>query len=154
MLRSASAPCATCLVLPLKTFSSLMLSQVNILNTLDAVGLTDKTVIVKTADHGEMGLSHGTLIQKNFNMWVAWLRLPCAAPLAWAIVWRWFSQARIRPCILEVDRSVMGRCWCCACPRAWRPPPPPCPFFVECGETRVDSRQLYVVLAEPCTLQI
>lgn len=42
--------------------------QVNTLNTLDAVGLTDKTVVIKTADHGEMGTSHGTQIQKNFNM--------------------------------------------------------------------------------------
>ena len=46
------------------------------------MGLTDKTVIVRTADHGEMGLTHGTLIQKNFNMWVARLRLPCVAPCA------------------------------------------------------------------------
>lgn len=42
--------------------------QVNTLNTLDAVGLTDRTIIIRTADHGEMGMAHGTLIQKNFNM--------------------------------------------------------------------------------------
>ena len=40
------------------------------------MGLTDKTVIIRTADHGEMGMSHGTLIQKNFNMWVAGLTAP------------------------------------------------------------------------------
>ena len=38
------------------------------MNTLDAVGLTDKVVVIRTADHGEMGTSHGTQIQKNFNM--------------------------------------------------------------------------------------
>ena len=35
---------------------------------LDALGtLTDGTVIVRTSDHGEMGLSHGGLRQKMFN---------------------------------------------------------------------------------------
>lgn len=48
--------------------SALHPSQVNTLNTLDEVGLTDKTLVIRTADHGEMGMAHGTLIQKNFNM--------------------------------------------------------------------------------------
>ncbi|KAL4436669.1 hypothetical protein ABPG75_003808 [Micractinium tetrahymenae] len=49
---------------------------VNTLNTLDAAGLTNKTLIVRTADHGEMGLSHGTQIQKNFNMYEEATRIP------------------------------------------------------------------------------
>lgn len=49
---------------------------VNLLHTLDAAGLTDRTIIVRTADHGEMGMSHGTLIQKNFNMYEEATRIP------------------------------------------------------------------------------
>ena len=60
--------------LPLKR--PLCLPQVNTLNTLDEVGLTEKTVIIRTADHGEMGMAHGTLIQKNFNMSVGRVHCP------------------------------------------------------------------------------
>lgn len=50
------------------TLPRLRAPQVNTLNTLDEMGLTDKTLIIRTADHGEMGMAHGTQIQKNFNM--------------------------------------------------------------------------------------
>ena len=49
---------------------------VNILDTLDAEGLTDNTLIIRTADHGEMGLAHGGLRQKNFNFYEESLRVP------------------------------------------------------------------------------
>jgi choline-sulfatase len=49
---------------------------VEILDTLDAVGLTDETVVIRTADHGEMGLAHGGLRQKNFNFYEESLRVP------------------------------------------------------------------------------
>ncbi|KAL4432200.1 hypothetical protein ABPG77_005962 [Micractinium sp. CCAP 211/92] len=49
---------------------------VNTLNTLDEMGLTDKTLIIRTADHGEMGMAHGTQIQKNFNMYEEATRIP------------------------------------------------------------------------------
>jgi arylsulfatase A-like enzyme len=49
---------------------------VQILETLDAEGLTDDTVIIQTSDHGEMGLAHGGLRQKNFNFYEETLRVP------------------------------------------------------------------------------
>ena len=42
---------------------------VNVLDKLEADGLFDDTLIVRTADHGEMGLTHGGLRQKNFNFY-------------------------------------------------------------------------------------
>jgi hypothetical protein len=75
------------------------LPQVNTLNTLDAVGLTDKTVIVRTADHGEMGLSHGTLIQKNFNMWVARLAPALCAPAVVLCCWQQRGAGSCNTCV-------------------------------------------------------
>jgi choline-sulfatase len=49
---------------------------VNILDSMQATGLLDKTLIIKTADHGEMGLAHGGLRQKNFNFYEESLRVP------------------------------------------------------------------------------
>ncbi len=37
------------------------------LNKLQETGLLDDTLIINTADHGEMGLSHGGMIQKDFQ---------------------------------------------------------------------------------------
>jgi choline-sulfatase len=45
------------------------------LNALDAFGLTDDTVIIRIADHGEMGLSHG-LRQKMYNAYDETIRVP------------------------------------------------------------------------------
>ena len=42
---------------------------VQVLNTLTRLGLYDDTVIIKTADHGEMGMAHGGMRQKNFNIY-------------------------------------------------------------------------------------
>lgn len=49
---------------------------VEILDSLDANGLTEDTVVIRTADHGEMGLSHGGMRQKNFNAYEETLRVP------------------------------------------------------------------------------
>jgi arylsulfatase A-like enzyme len=49
---------------------------VQVLDALDAQGLTDSTVVVRTSDHGEMGLAHGGLRQKNFNAYEETLRVP------------------------------------------------------------------------------
>ena len=49
---------------------------VEILDALDANGLTDDTLVIKTADHGEMGLAHGGLRQKNFNFYEESLKVP------------------------------------------------------------------------------
>jgi choline-sulfatase len=47
-----------------------------ILDTLQATGLLDNTLVVATADHGEMGTAHGGLRQKNFNFYEEATRVP------------------------------------------------------------------------------
>jgi choline-sulfatase len=49
---------------------------VKILDTLEAVGLLNNTLVVATADHGEMGTAHGGLRQKNFNFYEETTRVP------------------------------------------------------------------------------
>jgi arylsulfatase A-like enzyme len=49
---------------------------VNVLDKLESTGLLDETLIVRTADHGEMGLTHGGLRQKNFNFYEESIRVP------------------------------------------------------------------------------
>ncbi len=49
---------------------------VNVLDKLEQHGLYEKTLIVRTADHGEMGLAHGGLRQKNFNFYEEATRVP------------------------------------------------------------------------------
>jgi len=49
---------------------------VEVLNTLEAQGLMDDTMIIRTSDHGEMGLSHGGMRQKNFNFYEETTRVP------------------------------------------------------------------------------
>lgn len=49
---------------------------VDTLDTLKAEGLLDDTVVIRTADHGEMGLTHGGQRQKNFNFYEESLRVP------------------------------------------------------------------------------
>jgi choline-sulfatase len=49
---------------------------VNVLDKLEETGLLDETLIVRTADHGEMGLAHGGLRQKNFNFYEEAIRVP------------------------------------------------------------------------------
>lgn len=50
--------------------------MVEVLNTLEANGLMDDTLIVRSSDHGEMGLSHGGMRQKNFNFYEETTRVP------------------------------------------------------------------------------
>ncbi|HET6764135.1 MAG TPA: sulfatase-like hydrolase/transferase [Longimicrobiaceae bacterium] len=49
---------------------------VDVLDALEANGLMDDTVVIRTADHGEMGLAHGGLRQKNYNAYEESLRVP------------------------------------------------------------------------------
>jgi choline-sulfatase len=49
---------------------------VNVLNKLEEIGLYDETLIIRTADHGEMGLTHGGMRQKNFNFYEEATRVP------------------------------------------------------------------------------
>ncbi len=47
-----------------------------LLHALDANGLTDDTVIIRTSDHGELGLSHGRMRQKFYNVYRETLNVP------------------------------------------------------------------------------
>ena len=47
-----------------------------VLDTLEEQGLLENTLIVRTSDHGEMGLAHGGQRQKNFNFYEETLRVP------------------------------------------------------------------------------
>jgi len=49
---------------------------VQLLDTLEEQGLLENTLIVYTSDHGEMGMAHGGMIQKNFNAYEETLRVP------------------------------------------------------------------------------
>jgi choline-sulfatase len=49
---------------------------VKILDTLETGGLLDNTLVIATADHGEMGTAHGGLRQKNFNFYEETTRVP------------------------------------------------------------------------------
>jgi arylsulfatase A-like enzyme len=49
---------------------------VRILDTLEKRGLLDNTLIIATADHGEMGTAHGGMRQKNFNFYEESTRVP------------------------------------------------------------------------------
>ena len=55
---------------------------VNVLAALDSVttssgsSLYDDTLVIRTADHGEMGVAHGGLRQKNFNFYEESIRVP------------------------------------------------------------------------------
>ncbi len=48
----------------------------DVLDKLEETGLMDDTLIIRTSDHGEMGLSHGEMRQKNFNFYEETLRVP------------------------------------------------------------------------------
>ncbi len=68
---------------------------VNVLNKLEATGLYDDTLIIRTADHGEMGLTHGGMRQKNFNFYEESTRVPLV-----------YSNPRLFPKPLTTDSLV------------------------------------------------
>ena len=47
-----------------------------VLDALDARGLTEDTLIVRTSDHGELGMSHGRMRQKFYNVYRETLNIP------------------------------------------------------------------------------
>jgi arylsulfatase A-like enzyme len=49
---------------------------VKILDTLTRTGLLQSTLVIATADHGEMGTAHGGMRQKNFNVYEESTRVP------------------------------------------------------------------------------
>lgn len=64
----------------LNFYGNLMISSdrylQRILDTLEKRGMLENTLIIATADHGEMGLTHGGQRQKNFNFYEETLRVP------------------------------------------------------------------------------
>jgi choline-sulfatase len=68
---------------------------VNVLDKLEQIGLMDDTLIVRTADHGEMGLTHGGLRQKNFNFYEEAIRVPLV-----------YSNPKLYPRPLQSDALV------------------------------------------------
>jgi choline-sulfatase len=64
----------------LNFYANLMKSSdaylVKILDTLTSAGLLENTLVIATADHGEMGTAHGGLRQKNFNFYEESTRVP------------------------------------------------------------------------------
>ena len=68
---------------------------VNVLDKLEEIGLLDDTLIVRTADHGEMGLAHGGLRQKNFNVYEEATRIPLV-----------YSNPTLFPKPIETDALV------------------------------------------------
>lgn len=83
----------------LNFYGNLMISSdqymVNVLDTLESTGLMENTVVIRTADHGEMGLAHGGLRQKNFNFYEESLRVPLV-----------FSNRGLFPDAMETDALV------------------------------------------------
>ncbi len=49
---------------------------VEILDLLESRGMLDETIVIRTSDHGEMGLAHGGMRQKNFNAYEETLKVP------------------------------------------------------------------------------
>ena len=49
---------------------------VKVLDTLQEKGLLENTLVIATADHGEMGTTHGGMRQKNFNFYEESIRIP------------------------------------------------------------------------------
>lgn len=49
---------------------------VKVLDALEASKLLNDTLVIRTADHGEMGLAHGGMRQKNFNFYEESMRIP------------------------------------------------------------------------------
>lgn len=47
-----------------------------LLDALDANGLTDDTLVIRTSDHGELGMSHGGMRQKFYNVYRETLNVP------------------------------------------------------------------------------
>ncbi len=64
----------------LNFYGNLMASSdaflVQLLDALDRNGLTNDTLVIATADHGEMGTAHGGMRQKNFNVYEEATHIP------------------------------------------------------------------------------
>ena len=68
---------------------------VQMLSLLRKQRMLDNTLIIRTSDHGEMGLAHNGLRQKNFNFYEETLRVPLI-----------FSNPRLYPSAVETYELV------------------------------------------------
>ncbi|HEX4668785.1 MAG TPA: sulfatase-like hydrolase/transferase [Solirubrobacterales bacterium] len=68
---------------------------VSVLDKLEETGLYDDTLIIRSADHGEMGLTHGGMRQKNFNVYEEATRVPLV-----------YSNPKLFPKPMETDALV------------------------------------------------
>jgi arylsulfatase A-like enzyme len=50
--------------------------MLKVLDALDANGLTDDTIVLRTSDHGELAMSHGRMRQKFYNVYRETLNVP------------------------------------------------------------------------------
>ncbi|WP_259315366.1 sulfatase-like hydrolase/transferase [Capillimicrobium parvum] len=72
---------------------------VDILNTLTRQDMLDDTVVIRTSDHGEMGLCHGGMRQKNYNFYEETLRVP----LVYSNPQLWSRPATSQAMVSHVD---------------------------------------------------
>jgi len=68
---------------------------VQVLDTLESEGLLNNTLIIRTSDHGEMGMTHGGQRQKNFTFYEETLRVPLV-----------YSNPQLYPKPLTTDAMV------------------------------------------------
>ena len=87
---------------------------VQILDTLEQQDLLDNTLVICTADHGEMGIAHGGLRQKNFNFYEETLRVPLV-----------FSNPTLFPKAKTVDALVSHVDFLPTLAALFGAPPPP-----------------------------
>jgi arylsulfatase A-like enzyme len=72
---------------------------VDVLNTLTRQNLLNNTLVIRTADHGEMGMAHGGMRQKNFNFYEETLRVP----LVYSNPTLWTRAATSQAMVSHVD---------------------------------------------------
>jgi arylsulfatase A-like enzyme len=65
------------------------------LDILEDEGLPENTLIVYTSDHGEMGMTHSGMIQKNFNVFEETLRVPLV-----------YANPKLLPAVVQSDALV------------------------------------------------
>jgi choline-sulfatase len=72
---------------------------VDVLDALEVQNLLDNTLVIRVSDHGEMGLAHGGLRQKNFNVYEESLRVP----LVYSNPRRWSRPQTSQVMVSHVD---------------------------------------------------
>ena len=84
-----------------------------LLDALDARGLTDDTVILRTSDHGELAMSHGRMRQKFYNAYREALSVPLIVSNP-----RLFPEPQLDRRARQPDRRAADAGGARGCPRA------------------------------------